>query len=124
MRRIWEDALAAAPYDGDGCWLHGDLLSGNLLCIDRRLSAVIDFGALGVGDPSPDLTPAWTLFGGDARNTYRREVDCDDAEWRRGRGWALAPALGGLGYYWETFPLYRDLAERTIAAVSAEFLAG
>lgn len=122
MRRIWEDSRDAPPYAGDGCWLHGDLLAGNLLSVDRHLSAVIDFGALGVGDPAPDLTPAWTLFDGTARATYRREIGCDDHEWRRGRGWALAPALGGLGYYWDTFPLYRDLAERTIEAVSAEFL--
>lgn len=124
MRRIWKDALAATAYVGDGSWLHGDLLAGNLLCADRRLTAVIDFGALGVGDPAPDLTPAWTIFDGIARDAYRHAVGCDEDEWRRGRGWALAPALGGLGYYSETFPLYRDLAERTIAAVSAEFLAG
>lgn len=122
MRDIWSDALAATPYDGPGCWMHGDLLSGNLLCAERRLTAVIDFGALGVGDPAPDLTPAWTLFDSGARETYRHALGCDDDEWRRGRGWALAPALGGLGYYWDTFPLYRDLAQHTIRAVSAEFL--
>ncbi len=124
MRRIWEDARSATAYDGPGAWLHGDLLSGNLLCEHRRLSAVIDFGALGVGDPAPDVTPAWTLFDGTSRVTFRRALGCDEDEWRRGRGWALAPALGGLGYYWDTFPLYRELARRTIDAVAAEFLAG
>lgn len=32
-------------------WAHGDLLAENLLARDGRLTAVLDFGALPVGDP-------------------------------------------------------------------------
>ncbi|MFC4785110.1 aminoglycoside phosphotransferase family protein [Nocardioides sp. MAHUQ-72] len=96
VTRVWEDALDAAAYDGPPTWMHGDLLAGNLLCGNRRLSGVIDFGGLGLGDPAPDVTPAWILFEGRSREAYRRELGCGDDEWRRGRGWALAPALGGL----------------------------
>ena len=42
--------------------MHGDLLPGNLLVVDGRLSAVIDFGGLNVGDPACDLQPAWNVF--------------------------------------------------------------
>ena len=87
----------------------------------RRLSAVIDFGGLGLGDPAPDVAPAWTLFDGASRAAYRREVGCDDDEWRRGRGWALSTALGALPYYWDTSPTIREQAQRTVAAVLEEF---
>ena len=42
-------------------WIHGDLQSGNLLAQQGRLSAVIDFGCLGVGDPACDLQVAWNF---------------------------------------------------------------
>jgi aminoglycoside phosphotransferase (APT) family kinase protein len=36
-------------------WIHGDLLRPNLLVRGGRLRAVIDFGAVGVGDPAADV---------------------------------------------------------------------
>lgn len=83
-------------------WLHGDLLPGNLLVVDGRLSAVIDWGGLGVGDPACDLQPAWNVFTGESRAVYRAELEVDDASWLRGRGWALLQAVIALPYYWET----------------------
>ncbi|SDY53039.1 Predicted kinase, aminoglycoside phosphotransferase (APT) family [Modestobacter sp. DSM 44400] len=58
----WEDALCAPAWDGAPVWVHGDLAPGNLLLTGGRLSAVIDFGALTIGDPAVDLLPAWNLF--------------------------------------------------------------
>ncbi|HAV76988.1 MAG TPA: phosphotransferase, partial [Anaerolineae bacterium] len=52
---IWEHALHASEWDREPVWFHGDLLPGNLLFNQGRLSAVIDFGGLGVGDPACDL---------------------------------------------------------------------
>ncbi len=43
-------------------WVHGDMSAANLLVSGHSLSAVIDFGCLGVGDPACDLTIAWTFF--------------------------------------------------------------
>ena len=73
--------------------MHGDLLPGNLLVVDGRLSAVIDFGGLNVGDPACDLQPAWNVFAGDSRERFRAELEVDDASWLRGRGWALYQAV-------------------------------
>ena len=73
--------------------MHGDLLPGNLLVVDGRSSAVIDFGCLNVGDPACDLQPAWNLFAGESRARYRAELDVDHASWLRGRGWALFQAV-------------------------------
>ena len=63
-RAVWHAALDAGPWHGSRVWIHGDLLGGNLLVRDGRLSAVIDWGPLKVADPAPDVVPAWTLFEG------------------------------------------------------------
>ena len=89
---VWEAALAATWY-GSPVWLHGDVAAGNLLVKGGRLSAVIDFGSSGVGDPSCDLAIAWTLFAGESRETFRAALPVDDATWARGRGWTLWKAL-------------------------------
>ena len=85
-------------------WVHGDLLPGNLLVVDGRLSAVIDFGGLNVGDPACDLQPAWNLFAGVSRLRFHAELVVDDASWLRGRGWALYQAVSALAYYCDTNP--------------------
>ncbi|WP_152176365.1 phosphotransferase, partial [Mycobacterium tuberculosis] len=74
-------------------WFHGDVAVGNLLVSDGRLSAMIDFGTCGVGDPACDLVMAWTYFQGEARDAFRDAVGLDIATWRRARGWALWKAL-------------------------------
>jgi aminoglycoside phosphotransferase (APT) family kinase protein len=102
--RSWEESLNAPAWDGEEVWVHGDLLPGNLLVADGRLSAVIDFGCLNVGDPACDLQPAWNVFAGDSRTRYRAELQVDDASWLRGRGWALYQAVSALPYYWDTNP--------------------
>jgi aminoglycoside phosphotransferase (APT) family kinase protein len=102
--RSWEESLEAPPRHGDEQWLHGDLLPGNLLVVDGRLSAIIDFGTLGVGDPACDLQPAWNVFTGPSRERFRAELAADDASWLRGRGWALAQAVIAMPYYWDTSP--------------------
>ncbi|PBB78951.1 aminoglycoside phosphotransferase [Mesorhizobium sp. WSM3879] len=89
---VWKAALAAG-WHGSPVWFHGDAASGNLLVEDGRLSAVIDFGTSGVGDPSCDLAIAWTLFEGESREAFRARIAVNDATWARGRGWTLWKAL-------------------------------
>jgi aminoglycoside phosphotransferase (APT) family kinase protein len=91
-REIWTQALEA-QWDGVDVWFHGDLAQGNLLLTDGQLSAVIDFGTCGVGDPACDLAIAWTLLSVDGRDVFRQRLAVDDATWSRGRGWALWKAL-------------------------------
>ncbi|OKI65527.1 phosphotransferase [Micromonospora sp. CB01531] len=68
----WDVCLAAPVWDRDPVWIHGDLQPGNLITDRGRLAAVIDFGALGLGDPAPDVAPALWTFTGAARETYLR----------------------------------------------------
>ncbi|WP_192385676.1 aminoglycoside phosphotransferase family protein [Mesorhizobium silamurunense] len=89
---VWEAALAAT-WHGSPVWFHGDVASGNILVEDGRLSAVIDFGTSGVGDPSCDLAIAWTFFEGESREAFRDRIAVDQATWARGRGWTLWKAL-------------------------------
>ncbi|WP_340646430.1 aminoglycoside phosphotransferase family protein [Phenylobacterium sp.] len=89
---IWEQALAA-DWTNPPVWLHGDVAAGNLLVKDGALSAVIDFGILGVGDPACDLAIAWTLLHGEARAAFREALPLDAATWARARGWTIWKAL-------------------------------
>ncbi|MCW2815567.1 MAG: hypothetical protein JWN84_3022 [Nocardioides sp.] len=118
----WDDVLAAPDWPHDPVWLHGDLLPGNLLVDgpDQRISAVIDFGALGTGDPAPDLQPCWAVLPPGERAAFREQVDLDDDTWRRGRGWALGPALTGIPYYWNTVPAFSRRGLRTVREVLAD----
>lgn len=90
--QIWQRALSS-QWQGPAVWVHGDIAEGNLLVDDGRLSAVIDFGSSGVGDPSSDLIVAWNVLDAESRGVFRRALDLDDATWQRGRGWALWKAL-------------------------------
>ncbi len=114
---IWEDALNAPIWTNPPVWIHGDLQSGNLLCRDGKLHAVIDFGGMGVGDPACDLIVAWNLLPASARKTFRETLTVDTATWRRGRGWALSIALIALPYYTDTNPVLAEMARFTINAV-------
>lgn len=74
-------------------WFHGDIADGNLLTDQGRLSAVIDFGTSGVGDPACDTVIAWTYFSGESRELFKQRLPVDRATWARGRGWALWKAM-------------------------------
>ncbi|GAA2434836.1 aminoglycoside phosphotransferase family protein [Streptomyces mauvecolor] len=114
---VWEDALRAPDWDGPPVWLHADLMPGNLLVDAGRLTAVIDFGCLGMGDPACDLFPAWNLLPADARDVFRAAVDVDDATWNRGRARTLSQALIALPYYRTTNPAMAHNARYVIREV-------
>lgn len=99
VEAIWEAALGAPLWSQPPVWLHGDLDARNLLATNGRLSGVLDFGALAVGDPAADVMVAWKMFGADDRAGFRRLLDIDDATWLRARGWVLSQALLILSYY-------------------------
>jgi aminoglycoside phosphotransferase (APT) family kinase protein len=116
----WEAALRAPAWSGPPVWVHGDLQAGNLLAVRGRLSAVIDFGGLGVGDPACDLIVAWNLLSAETRDVFRAALGVDDATWARGRGWALSVGLIALPYYRSTNPALAAISRRAIDEVLAE----
>lgn len=118
---VWETALSASPWRSAPVWVHGDLQVGNLLVRNGKLSAVIDFGCLGVGDPACDIMTAWLYLPAAVRPAFRAELGVDDDTWTRARGWALSVGLIALPYYVRTNPALADLARRAIRACIDDF---
>ncbi|MGN9839891.1 aminoglycoside phosphotransferase family protein [Nonomuraea sp. H19] len=117
---VWDAALQAPPWDGPPTWVHADLLPGNVLTVDGRLSAVIDFATVGVGDPACDLMVAWNLLPSGARAAFRSAADADDATWTRARGRALSMSLIALPYYRDIDPAVAAPFQHTIDEVLAD----
>jgi len=120
---VWDAAIEVPAWHGPPVWLHGDLQSGNLLAVQGRLSAVIDFGCLGVGDPACDVMAAWLYLSAETRDTFRAALAIDDATWARGRGWALSVGLIALPYYQGTNPVLAGIAQRAIHEALADYSA-
>ncbi len=116
----WDEALQALEWNHKPVWFHGDLLIGNVLFKKGHLSAVIDFGGLGVGDPACDLMIAWSLFSGESRKIFRETLNVDDDTWARGRGQALSQAVIFIPYYLNTNPLGVGYALQMIQEILAE----
>lgn len=89
---LWQTACATS-WQQKPVWVHGDIAAGNLLVRDGKLSAVIDFGGMAVGDPACDLAIAWTLFNGESRSRFCSHISLDDGTWVRARAWTLWKAL-------------------------------
>jgi aminoglycoside phosphotransferase (APT) family kinase protein len=92
---IWqkgtESVWANAP-----AWFHGDVAVGNVLMTDNKVSALIDFGTCGVGDPACDFVIAWTYFDASERQLFKDAINVDDGTWHRAKAWALWKALVSL----------------------------
>ncbi|MHB0953024.1 MAG: aminoglycoside phosphotransferase family protein [Allorhizobium sp.] len=122
LAEIWETALASR-WENAPVWVHGDVTAGNLLIRDGRLSAVIDFGSMGTGDPACDLAIAWTFFDGESRKAFRDALPLDPATWQRARGWTLWKAVITLAQAPGVNPAEADKAGRVVAAVTEDHLA-
>jgi aminoglycoside phosphotransferase (APT) family kinase protein len=120
LTTLWDDVRSGPEYGGPAVWLHADLMPGNLLMRDGRLAAVIDLGAVTVGDPAVDLLPAWCLMTPGPRRAYREALAADDATWARGRGWALVQAIGALPYYQQSNPGMARTAARTLNSILSD----
>lgn len=117
LSEIWKECLQASLWDKEPVWIHGDLLPANLIIQNGKLTAIIDFGLMGIGDPACDLIAAWSLLTADTRDIFRATLNVDDATWIRGRGWALSIALIILPYYWDTNPGLVTVAKRMIKEI-------
>lgn len=116
----WRCALDAPAWSGAPSWIHGDLLRPNLLVREGRLTAVIDFGGVGGGDPATDVVPAWSVFGAAGRRAYREALAVDGATWERARGIALHQAVLLIPYYRDANPAFAALGIRTVRQVLAD----
>ncbi len=95
-------------------FLHGDLIPGNILVTKRRLSAIIDWGGAGIGDPAQDLGVAWAVLGSKARVVFRDALGIDEPTWLRARAFELEHAVGGVLYYEPRGHLLGTVMRRTL----------
>ena len=117
---VWEEALAAR-WDGPPVWFHGDAQPGNLLLdASGRLSAVIDFGTSGIGDPACDTTIAWTFLSGESQRVFKERLPADAATWARGRGWAIWKAMIVLVRALDTDPDEAEFTRNVIGEIIAD----
>jgi len=121
LTAAWEESLGADTWDGVPRWIHGDLMSGNLLVANGKLSAVIDFGTASAADPAGDVLPAWWLFEGESRAAYRDALEIDDATWLRARGWALSLVVIAIPYYLDRRPGTLADGQESVADILTDF---
>lgn len=113
LRRVWS-RLRVLPPMGDDVMAHGDLIPGNVLVTDGRLTGVLDAGGFGPADPALDLVSAWHLLQQGPREVLRGALDCGDLEWQRGKAWAFQQAMGLVWYYAESNPAMSTMGRRTL----------
>jgi aminoglycoside phosphotransferase (APT) family kinase protein len=114
---VWDAALRSPPWDQEPVWIHGDLDARNLLVEKGRLSAVIDWGCVGVGDPAYDVMAAWKVLPPSTHHGFRAALGVDEATWVRARGLVVSQALIALAYYTEkTNPVLVREARRWLGA--------
>lgn len=119
VRRLGAEALGTGD-SVERCFVHGDLIPGNLLLRSGWLSAIIDWGGAGYGDPAQDLAPAWSVLGPASRLVFRTVVGADDATWVRARTIELEHAVGGVLYYVPRGHALGDVMSRTLQRILDE----
>lgn len=119
LTEVWERALDSV-WSERPVWVHGDIAKGNLLTRNGLLSAVIDFGSCGVGDPACDLVIAWTFLDKPARNIFRDRLGLDRQTWERARGWCLWKALIDIAAKRGEDEDAVDLSRRSIAEIVSD----
>jgi aminoglycoside phosphotransferase (APT) family kinase protein len=120
LTNVWDCALDAPGWSGPSVWCHGDFHLGNLLTETGRITAVLDFGGLGRGDPACDLDIAYTLMAPGPRAVFRAALGLDEDAWARGRGWSLAGGVTAHAAYAKDRPSVAAQTRRQIAAVLGE----
>jgi aminoglycoside phosphotransferase (APT) family kinase protein len=121
LEKIWQKALSAPLWNGTPVWSHGDLHGANLLGQNNKLSAVIDFGALGVGDPVYDYASAWQVLDAPSRGLFRDILELDDSTWLQACAKALRSAALAYPYYLQTNPVLTGIARYSIEQILLDF---
>ena len=120
LRALWDRLRELPRGPTRDVMTHGDLIPGNLLARDGRLTGVIDVGGLGPADPSLDMVGAWHLFEPGCRAEFRTALGCTDLEWARGKAWAFEQAMGAAWYYARSNPAMSDMGHRTLQRILAD----
>jgi len=115
IRQQWYKSIET-PIDVDRTWIHGDLHSRNILVHEGKITAVIDWGDISMGDRATDLASIWMLFPDQAaRQTVMAELPhILEPTWQRARGWAILFAVLLLDTGMINEPRHADIGRRTL----------
>jgi aminoglycoside phosphotransferase (APT) family kinase protein len=116
LRRMWS-VMRGLPRTDPDMMTHGDLIPGNVLVSEGRLTGIIDVGGLGPADPALDLVGAWHLLEAAPRKAFRDDLGCGDLEWERGKAWAFEQAVGLIWYYADSNPAMSRMGQRTLERI-------
>jgi aminoglycoside phosphotransferase (APT) family kinase protein len=120
LRRVWARLRGLPRNTAADVMTHGDLIPGNVLVSDGRLTGVLDVGGLGPADPALDLIVAWHLLEPGPRHVLRDDLRCGDLEWERGKAWAFEQAMGAVWYYTPSNPAMSRMGRRTLERLLAD----
>ncbi|MCC5953160.1 MAG: phosphotransferase [Acidimicrobiia bacterium] len=113
MRTVWS-RFRRLPREDPDAMCHGDLIPSNVLVDDGRLTGVLDTGGFQAADPALDLVAAWHLFDAGPRDQLRRDLDCSELQWERGKAWAFQQAAGAYWYYRQSNDAMADMGRTTL----------
>ena len=81
------------------CLVHGDLYSRHLLFNNGKLTGIIDWGDVGINNPSVDLSVIWSFYPSHCHETFLKLYgEVDPATWQYARFLGLYSALTTLLY--------------------------
>jgi aminoglycoside phosphotransferase (APT) family kinase protein len=70
LRRTVEEIEHRQPRPRKVCLVHGDLYSRHVMTQSGKLTGIIDWGDVHIGDPAVDLAVGWSMFAADARAAF------------------------------------------------------
>jgi len=116
LRALWRE-FRELPRVGSDVMTHGDLIPGNVLVANGRLTGILDVGGFGAADPALDLIAGWHLLEDRPRAVLRERLSSDDLEWARGKAWAFEQSMGAVWYYVESNPSMSEMGRRTLQRI-------
>jgi len=120
VERAWQDGLVA-EIDLPKSLIAGDMHARNILTNGGKISAIIDWGDMCVGDPATDLASVWALFDDqNARKTALEAYGVTAPTAARAKGWAVffGVILAETGR--KDTPRHAAMGEATLRRVSGD----
>jgi aminoglycoside phosphotransferase (APT) family kinase protein len=118
LAALWS-YLVQLPRTSPDAMSHGDLIPGNVLVTEGRLTGLLDCGGFGPADPALDLIAGWHLLDDGPRAAFREDLAPDELEWERSKAWAFEQSMGAVWYYAQTNPPMARMGRRTLNRILA-----
>lgn len=117
IRRIADQGRELPDEPAEIVFSHGDLLPGNLLVTDSRLSAIIDWAATAFSDRAHDIGTMWAVLDERGRAIVRERLHVDEETWLRGTIIELEQAVGASLYYGPRNHALGDVGNATLRQI-------